>query len=124
MRKPQRLTASLMLCFSAAAMADPSAYVAFDDPALKEGRTVWLGTCESCHGYGIAGAPIPMEPDQWAPRLKQEKSVLYDHAINGFFGPDDTMMPERGGNPELSDEQVKAAVDYMTALARHYIDKQ
>ena len=50
--------------------------------------------------------------------------VLYDHAINGFFGPDYTMMPERGGNPDLSDEQVRLAVDYMVALAKHYIHQQ
>lgn len=115
---------SLSVLGSAALMADPSDYVEFDDPALKQGREIWIGSCEGCHGYGIAGAPIPMEPDEWQERLKKETSVLYDHAINGFFGPDDTMMPERGGNPELSDEQVKAAVDYMTTLARHYIDKQ
>ena len=51
-------------------------------------------------------------------------AVLYAHAINGFFGPEDTMMPERGGNPELSDTQVRAAVDYMTALAAHYIRQE
>ena len=46
---------------------------------------------------------------------------VYDHAINGFFGPDDTMMPERGGNSALTDAEVKAAVDYMVALANYYI---
>ena len=65
-----------------------------------------------------------MEASDWEPRLTQPKAVLYDHAINGFFGPDDTMMPERGGNPELTDEQVRAAVDYMTALAEFYIKQQ
>lgn len=99
-------------------------YIKFEGSHLSQGRDIWLGTCESCHGYGIAGAPIPMEPSEWSPRLSQEKSVLYEHAIQGFFGPGGTMMPPRGGNDNLTDAQVKAAVDYMTNLARHYIDQQ
>lgn len=82
-----------------------------------EGRAVWLGTCESCHAYGIAGSPDPADPEAWRDRLDKPMSVLYEHAIDGFFGPEDTQMPPRGGNPELSDEQVKSAVDYMAALA-------
>ncbi|MFK7967324.1 MAG: cytochrome c5 family protein [Burkholderiaceae bacterium] len=81
------------------------------------GRDVWLGTCESCHAYGIAGSPNPDEPDAWRERLKKPRAVLHEHAINGFFGPEDTHMPPRGGNPALSDEDVQAAVDYMIALA-------
>lgn len=111
----------LCLCsVSTLLQAESSDYVEFETPVLKQGRTIWLGTCESCHGYGIAGAPIPMEASEWKERLKKPQSVLYEHAIKGFFGPDDTMMPERGGNSELSDDEVKAAVDYMTTLARHY----
>lgn len=104
--------------------SDGKGYVEFDTPELKKGRTIWMDSCENCHGYGTAGAPIPMNPDEWDFRIKKGKPVLYDHAINGFFGPDDTMMPERGGNPELTDDEVKAAVDYMTSLAKHYIDKK
>ena len=45
-------------------------------------------------------------------------------AIAGFFGPDYSYMPPRGGNPQLSDDQVRSAVDYMTRLAQHYIDAE
>lgn len=109
---------------SMTAAGENAAYRQFADEHLAEGRSVWVANCEACHGYGIAGAPIPMEPSDWQPRLGKGKTVLYDHAINGFFGPDDTMMPERGGNPELTDEQVRAAVDYMTALAGYYIQQK
>jgi len=101
-----------------------AAYQNFSSQSLIQGRTIWLGTCENCHGYGTAGAPIPMQPSDWKERIEKERATLYDHAINGFFGPDDTMMPERGGNPELTDDEVKAAVDYMVALATYYIEKQ
>lgn len=97
------------------------AYLELPGDGLVQGRTLWLDNCEGCHGYGIAGAPIPMQPDEWRARLEQPKAVLYGHAIEGFFGPDDTMMPARGGNPALTDKQVKLAVDYMTALAGHYL---
>lgn len=89
----------------------------FDDPLLAKGQQVWEGTCLSCHGYGIAGAPDPREKSEWEHRLAKTKAVLYSHALEGFFGPSDTMMPARGGNDALSDEEVKAAVDYMVAVA-------
>jgi cytochrome c5 len=115
------LLAANLLVMACAASADNSAYVELQGPKLTQGRTLWLANCETCHGYGIAGAPIPMQASEWAPRLEKGKSALYDHAINGYFGPDDSMMPERGGNPDLTDEEVMSAVDYMTALAAYYI---
>lgn len=115
----------ILLAFASTAHAEEKAeYIKFGDGQLSQGRDIWLETCESCHGYGIAGAPIPMEPAEWSARLKQDKGILYGHALEGFYGPQGTMMPPRGGNDKLTDAQVKAAVDYMTTLARHYIDQQ
>jgi cytochrome c5 len=104
--------------------AEHAQFIKFTGQALENGRELWLQNCKGCHAYGTAGAPVPMRADQWEFRVSKPRAILYDHAINGFFGPDDTMMPERGGNPELSDEQVKLAVDYMLTLAGFYIDKQ
>ena len=121
---PRRLVLWWTLASPVAAAADPGAYPQLQGEGLAEGRSIWIANCEGCHGYGIAGAPVPMKPSQWRARLAKGKPVLYAHAINGFFGPDDTLMPERGGNPELSDAQVRAAVDYMTALASYYIQQE
>lgn len=118
------LLAAASLSALSVAGADNSAYVELPGERLPQGRTVWLSSCEGCHGYGIAGAPIPTRPSEWASRLAKGKTLLYDHAINGFFGADDTMMPERGGNPELTDEEIMAAVDYMAALATYYIQRE
>lgn len=90
----------------------------FEDPALAAGRSIWMDTCQGCHDIGIAGAPKLGDGKAWAPRIAQGKAVLYEHAINGHFGPRGTMMPPRGGNDALSDEEVKAAVDYMVAASR------
>ncbi len=86
-----------------------------DDATLLKGRDVWAGTCMGCHGLGIAGSPKITDKTAWAPRIAKGKDTLYEHAINGFFGADGAMMPERGGNPELSDDEIRAAVDFMVA---------
>ena len=113
----------LLLAAPVAAGSEPSPYIDFEGERLARGKTLWMKNCEGCHGYGIAGAPVPTQAGEWAPRLKKGKETLYEHAINGFFGPEDTMMPERGGNPDLTDDEVRAAVDYMVALAAFYIEK-
>lgn len=99
-------------------------YITSNDPKISQGREIWLDNCESCHGYGIADAPVPMNPEEWEFRLAKGKPVLYEHAIDGYIGPDYSMMPARGGNEKLNDDEVKLAVDYMVYLAGFYIDKQ
>lgn len=105
-------------------LADNKTYIVPDGDELYQGRVLWLENCEGCHGYGIADAPIPMQAEQWRSRISKGKAQLYEHAINGFVGPDYSFMPARGGNYELSDNQVKRAVDYMVFLADFYIKQQ
>ena len=54
----------------------------------------------------------------WAPRLAKGTQALYASALGGLTGPRGTQMPPRGGNDKLSDDEVKAAVDYMAAIAK------
>jgi len=98
-------------------------YLKSDNQKISQGREIWLQNCESCHGYGIADAPVPMNPEEWEFRLSKGEQVLYDHAINGFIGPEYSMMPARGGNENLEDEEVRLAVDYMIFLAGYYINE-
>jgi len=111
-----RATALALTVVAAAAHADDAAYPRFDGDALARGRAVWMATCQACHGEGFADAPPVTDLAAWAPRVAKGKATLYAHALEGFFGPDSTMMPPRGGNPRLSDEEVRLAVDYMVAL--------
>ena len=57
---------------------------------------------------------IPQTGDAvaWSPRIEKGVDVLYANAINGYTG-EMGMMPAKGGNPALSDDEVKAAVDYI-----------
>lgn len=89
-----------------------------DDSHLMEGRTVWAGTCQACHGLGEAGSPKITDRKAWAPRIAKGIDALREHALKGFVGPSGTMMPERGGNPDLTDQQLFAAIDYMVANSR------
>lgn len=92
---------------AAAAAADASAEAA---PAATAdaGKATYDTACFACHGTGAAGAPILGNKDAWAPRVGKGIDTLYSHAINGFNG-----MPPKGGAASLSDEQIKAVVDYM-----------
>jgi cytochrome c5 len=84
------------------------------DPVLAQGKTVWEGTCRTCHLNGIGGAPAMGNGKAWAPRIAQGIDVLTQHAIDGFSGNEGS-MPPRGGNASLSDADVGAAVRYMIA---------
>ena len=81
--------------------------------AAQSGQQIWAGTCQVCHTEPASGAPQVGDPAAWAPRVAKGKEALYRSALGGFVGPKGTEMPARGGNPSLSDAQVKSAVDYM-----------
>ena len=100
----------------AAAPAAPAAPTAPAAPENTVGKSVYGKTCAMCHAAGVAGAPKPGDKADWGPRIAQGKDTLYKHAIEGFNGAKGS-MPARGGNAKMSDEDVKAAVDYMVGLS-------
>ncbi|NPA51170.1 MAG: c-type cytochrome [Epsilonproteobacteria bacterium] len=73
----------------------------------------YKSSCAACHDSGAASAPVVGNKGDWADRIKQGKKVLYEHAIKGFNG-----MPPKGGNMSLSDEEVRAIVDYMISKSK------
>jgi len=91
----------------AAAQENPS------QDALQEGWRVFNRTCTVCHWPGVGGAPRIGDKAAWKDRIETGIDVLYRHAIKGWTGPSGKKMPARGGNWNLTDEQVKAAVDYI-----------
>lgn len=80
--------------------------------AAPSGKGVYDATCAVCHAAGVAGAPKLGDATAWATRIANGQDPLYEHAINGFQGQAG-YMPARGGNVNLSDDDVKAAVDYI-----------
>ena len=82
------------------------------------GKTTYGSICVACHGSGIPGIPQLGDAAAWAPRIEQGSDTLYEHAINGYTGSTGLPMPAKGGNPDLSDDDVKAAVDYMVTSSQ------
>jgi cytochrome c5 len=75
---------------------------------VVDGEAVYGGLCKTCHDAGVAGAPLTGS-DQMAARLEEKGlEMLVSNAINGL-----NAMPPRGGNPNLTDEQIQAAVEFM-----------
>ena len=94
---------------AAAAAAAASANVAYD--GTLDGSVIFNNLCGSCHSSGVGGAPTLSRAD-WTSRIAQGVETLHTHAIEGFTG-NSGIMPPKGGNPALTDEQVVAAVDWM-----------
>lgn len=79
---------------------------------LVKGEQIYTSTCLACHGAGVLGAPKFGDKAVWGPRIAQGMDTLHTNSINGI-----RMMPPKGGNATLKDEDVKAAVDYMVSKA-------
>ena len=83
-----------------------------------DGKTIFGNLCQTCHTNAATGAPVISDKAAWAPRVAKGVSTLVDHAINGFQGPDGKMMPAKGGNPSLTNDQVKATVEWMVSQVK------
>ncbi|HDY84311.1 hypothetical protein LCGC14_0524210 [marine sediment metagenome] len=77
------------------------------------GEQIVTQVCSMCHGSGMMSSPKLGNKADWAPRIEKGIDTLHTHAIVGF-----NMMPARGGKADLSDDDVKAAVDYMVSLVK------
>lgn len=88
--------------------------VAASDNSGGGGEATFKKTCSTCHAAGVAGAPKFGSYDDWAPRIKQGMDLLYQHAIHGK----PPGMPARGMCFNCSDDDLKAAVDYMVDAAK------
>jgi cytochrome c5 len=78
-----------------------------------DGKAVYEGTCVVCHGTGAVGAPKFGDKAAWAPRIATGKAALLSSALHGK-----NAMPPKGGNSNLTDAEVSAAIDYMMAAAK------
>jgi cytochrome c5 len=78
--------------------------------APMSGEQIVATVCSACHGTGVLGAPKIGDKDAWGGRLKADGGIdgLLASASKGKGS-----MPPRGGNPDLSNDELKAAIQQM-----------
>lgn len=76
-----------------------------------DGGEIYGQLCGTCHETGAGGAPTLVHAN-WDARVAKGIDTLIKNAREGFQG-NAGLMPARGGNPALSDEQVEATVRWM-----------
>ena len=74
----------------------------------RSGEQVYNSACAACHATGAAGAPKTGDAGAWASRIAQGNATLVKHAIEGI-----NAMPPKGMCMDCSDDEIKAAVEYM-----------
>ena len=85
--------------------------------APVDGKATYETACSVCHGAGIAGAPKIGDKAAWSARIARGLPTLEKHALEGYQG-NAGVMPAKGGRADLSDENVKAAIEHMVSQSR------
>ena len=110
-------TESVQVAATGSGGSGESTMAAATDTAEHPGKAIYGRACYICHDVGLTGSPKPGDVENWTPRIAKGIEVLYDGAINGFQGQRG-IMPPKGGNSLLTDDEVKAAVDYLVGLVQ------
>jgi cytochrome c5 len=76
--------------------------------AERTGAEVVNVACGKCHLTGQGGAPKVGDRAAWTPRVAKGLTTVTQAALKGHGG-----MPARGGMAELSDVEIKRAIEYM-----------
>jgi cytochrome c5 len=97
---------------SAAEPAPAAATTTTEKPPVvagKSGQEVYELVCKKCHETGLVDAPKYGDKASWEPRLaNKDDAKFYQSAHEGL-----NVMPPRGGDSSLTDEEVNEAVQFM-----------
>lgn len=96
------------------AVTDPAALL--QASASKPARAPYTGeqlvakVCSACHQSGLLNAPKIGDKAEWGKRKSAAGGIdgLAASAIKGK-----NQMPARGGDPDLADAEIKAAIEFM-----------
>jgi cytochrome c5 len=79
----------------------------------RDGATIYKSVCFACHAAGVAGAPKAGDKAAWAARIATGMPALLKSASNGKGA-----MPPRGGTTDLTDAELKSAVEFLVGQAK------
>jgi cytochrome c5 len=74
----------------------------------RSGADIYNKACVACHTSGVLGAPKLQVAADWTARLENGFDTVWQNAINGI-----NAMPPKGTCGDCSDDDIKAAVEYM-----------
>ncbi|MBY5994304.1 c-type cytochrome [Ferrimonas balearica] len=75
----------------------------------QDGEAVYQKACKTCHEMGIAGAPKAHDAAAWEPRMGKGMDALIGSVKTGM-----NAMPPGGMCMDCSDEDLKAAIEFMS----------
>ena len=90
-----------------------SALLAASGSVLADGQKIYQATCQACHASGAAGAPKLGDKAVWAPRIATGVDAMLAVAIKGKGA-----MPPKGACAACTDDDLKAAIEYMVSQSQ------
>jgi cytochrome c5 len=100
---------------AAPAAADPAAAPAAPQAAAVNpaGEKLYKSVCFACHATGVANAPKFGDKAAWDPYIKTGMDAMVKVAMQGK-----PPMPPKGGAANASEDDIRAAVQYMVDAAK------
>lgn len=92
----------------AGALALATSFVAVQEVGAADGKVVYSQVCAQCHATGVAGAPKTSDKAAWSGRIASGRDAMLTAVLKGKGA-----MPPKGGNASLSNEEARAAMDYI-----------
>jgi cytochrome c5 len=77
------------------------------------GQKIYKQSCQACHANGVANAPKPGDKAAWAPRIATGIDAMLAVAKKGKGA-----MPPKGTCMGCSDDDLKAAIEYMVSQSK------
>jgi len=77
------------------------------------GQKIYKQSCQACHANGVANAPKPGDKAAWAPRIATGIDAMLATAKKGKGA-----MPPKGTCMGCSDDDLKAAIEYMVSQSK------
>ncbi len=90
---------------------------------VAKGKEIFANTCASCHGAdakGISGLGKNLaDPSDWMKQQSDEQLLAFLKTGRPSTDPENTTgvdMPPKGGNPALTDDDLKNVIVYIRSL--------